>query len=96
MNDIGTDENALAADLLRGAKAIGSFIGESEKRVFYLAERGHLPVGRIGATLVASKKALRAHFEQLTQAVVQPAPRPRRAPPPRRGRRRDRADQTAA
>jgi hypothetical protein len=60
------DESSLADDLLRGVKPIAEFLGESERRTFYLCERGYIPVGKVGTTWVASKKALRAHFERIT------------------------------
>jgi hypothetical protein len=83
-------ENSLADDRLCGAKAIGDFIGESEKRVYYLAERGYLPVGKLGATLIGSKAALREQHERLTRRAIEaPAPTPSRLNqrPPRRDRR---------
>jgi len=74
------DENSLAGDLLRGAKPIGDFIGEpDQRRVYYIAEKGYLPIGKEGALLVASKRALRAHYDRLTQGaaeVTQPPAEP--------------------
>jgi hypothetical protein len=58
-------ENPLANDLLRGAKAIGEFIAEPDTRVYYLAECGYLPIGKIGTALIASKKTLREHYDRL-------------------------------
>jgi hypothetical protein len=85
-----SSENSLAGDRLRGAKAIGDFIGESEKRVYYLAERGYLPLGKIGATLIASKTALRAHHERLTRGTIEThAPTPSLLAPRTRTRRHD-------
>jgi hypothetical protein len=67
--ELEISEYSLGGDLLRGAKAIASFIGEpDEKRIYYLAECGYLPIGREGAILIASKTALRAHYHRLTQA----------------------------
>ena len=54
------DSETIAADLLRGGSAIARFIGESERRTFYLLEHGFLPAGKVGASWVASKAALRA------------------------------------
>jgi hypothetical protein len=59
-------DTSLADDLLRGIKAIAAFIGENERRVYYMAERGYLPVGREGSTYVASKRALLAHYTKIT------------------------------
>jgi hypothetical protein len=49
-------------DLLRGAKAIAHFIRCTERQVWYLAEKGCLPVQREGRLLTASKSALRKHY----------------------------------
>jgi hypothetical protein len=57
-------DQPLADDLLHGAKEIGEFIGLSERQVFHHAERGHLPVTRIGRLLVGSKSRLRRHLAQ--------------------------------
>jgi hypothetical protein len=59
-------EDSLADDLLRGVRPIAEFLGETERRTFYLCERGYIPAGKVGAAWVASKKALRAHFGRLT------------------------------
>jgi hypothetical protein len=53
---IDTVDESLGSDLLRGAQAIGQFINESAERVFYLAERGLIPVGKQGGALIASKR----------------------------------------
>jgi hypothetical protein len=59
-------DGPLADDLLRGVKPIAEFLGKSERRTFYLCERGYIPAGKIGAAWVASKRALRAHFKRIT------------------------------
>jgi hypothetical protein len=82
--DIAAPEGPLANDLLRGAKAIGTEINEPEKRVFYLAERGLIPVGKQGGSLIASKSALREHYRQLTQGGVEAQPRMQPQPELRR------------
>jgi hypothetical protein len=64
------EDISLSDDLLRGVKAIARFIGESERRTYYLCERAYLPCGRVGSTLVASKRALRAHFQKITSGVA--------------------------
>jgi hypothetical protein len=63
-------DTSIADDLLRGVKPISAFLGESERRVFYLLERGLIPGGKIGASWVASKTALREHFAKLTGAAA--------------------------
>lgn len=63
-----TDEDApLADDLLRGIKAISEFIGEEERRAYYLAEQGIIPVGKEGkGRYIGSKQVLRAYYRRLT------------------------------
>jgi hypothetical protein len=56
----------LAEDLLRGVDAIAEYIGDSTRRTYYKLERGYLPAGKEGATWIASKSALRTHFEKIT------------------------------
>ncbi|MGH7096263.1 MAG: hypothetical protein ACREE4_01215 [Stellaceae bacterium] len=53
---------ALADDLIYGAAAIGKEIGLPTRKVFYHAERGNLPIRKIGNLLVASRRQLRAHL----------------------------------
>jgi hypothetical protein len=60
--------DSLADDLLRGVKPIAEFIGENDRRTFYLCERGYIPAGKCGSQWVASKRALRAHFDRITAA----------------------------
>jgi hypothetical protein len=70
MSNTATDRAArdegLAADILRGVRAISEFTGESERRTVYLLERGLLPCGKVGAIWVASKRKLRDHYDRLT------------------------------
>jgi hypothetical protein len=61
-----SSDDSLADDLLRGIKPIAAFIGEPERRTFYLCEKGYIPVGKVGASWVASKKVLRAHYARIT------------------------------
>jgi hypothetical protein len=110
-SNISPEPATLADDLLRGAAAIGAFIGELPKRVFYLAAKGQLPIGREGMMLIASKKVLRDHYARLTSSLPRtdkalgspptPAQSGRRrsvkTPAPRRDRRQRRtADPQAA
>ena len=62
------DEISPADDVLRGVSAIAAFLGENERRTFYLCERGLIPCGKLGTGWVASKRALRAHYARLTGA----------------------------
>jgi hypothetical protein len=84
-------DDALGTDILRGAAAIATYLNESQRRVFYLAERQMLPIGRLGSTLIASKQRLREHYDRLTQGV-KPQAQPRLIPrPPRRRANRGRS-----
>jgi hypothetical protein len=61
----------VADDIIEGAEAIAAFIWgrvtrNRVKRVFYLADRRLIPVGKLGRRLVASKAKLRRHFDNLT------------------------------
>jgi hypothetical protein len=82
-------EDSIGADLIRGAKAIAAFLGVNEKRVYYLSDHKHWPIGRIGSTLVASRAALKEHYERLTRGTAEPPP-PAQAFGRRRSLRRDR------
>lgn len=48
----------LKDDLLRGVAEIAEHIGESERRVYYLCECGHIPAFKIGNGWHARKSAL--------------------------------------
>jgi hypothetical protein len=65
-------DDSIAADTLYGAKAIGEFIGEDEKRTFYLIGRGYVPAGKIGACWTASKAVLREHYARVTRGPAEP------------------------
>jgi len=54
----------LAADILRGAEAIGRFIGCKDKRkAFYLLSRGLIPARKEGGECASSRTALRKHYQ---------------------------------
>jgi hypothetical protein len=55
---MGTASPSLRDDLLTGAKAISEYIGWPERRVYYAADRGHLPIGHAGNLLIARKSEL--------------------------------------
>jgi hypothetical protein len=52
-------------DLLAGAAAIADYLGMTERRVRYLAEKELLPVFWMGKRMMARKSTLEAHFERL-------------------------------
>jgi hypothetical protein len=64
-----------AGDIAEGARAIAEVVfdddsPQSVKRIFYLAERRLIPVGKLGGKLIASKKKLRQHIDSLTSGKV--------------------------
>jgi excisionase family DNA binding protein len=52
----------LADDLLSGVRQIADYLGESERRTEYLAERGLIPVFRVGRRVHARKSQLDAAY----------------------------------
>jgi hypothetical protein len=60
--DDSLDDDTLAADLLRGAEAIGRFIGVDQRAAYHLLESGHVPARRVGGVWVYTKSGLRAFF----------------------------------
>lgn len=56
-------------DVLDGAKAIGNFIGLTDRQVFHAVERGHLPVVRLGTKIMARRSTLLKWFEAQEQAA---------------------------
>ena len=66
-------ERSLASDLLKGIRPIADYIGETERRTYYLCERGYIPCGKEGATWVASKHALWEHYQRLTGVRTEPS-----------------------
>ena len=53
-------------DLLKGVRKIARFIGEDERAANHLLATGQLPAGKMGGRWIASKTALRQHFQKLT------------------------------
>ena len=52
----------LAQDLLGGAKAAAEYLGETERAVYNMAEKGHLPCIKKGRKLYFRKSELDAAF----------------------------------
>ena len=52
----------IANDLIRGARGIAEETGMTERQVYHAAEKGHLPIKRIGGVLVALRSELRRAF----------------------------------
>ena len=55
----------LSDDLIWGADAIAKEVGLSRRQAYYMLDRGLLPAGQQGEKWVASRAALKAHFDQL-------------------------------
>jgi hypothetical protein len=56
-------ETSLADDLLDGMKAISQFLGHTERRAFYLAEKGLLPgVFKQGNRWIGLKSVMREAY----------------------------------
>lgn len=56
----------LAEDLLDGVTAIAAFTGWSERQVYYMAERGLLPLFKVGERKWSGRKStLRRHIDSL-------------------------------
>ena len=60
----------LKDDMLRGAKAIADFLGEEERRVFYMLERGQLHGFKRGGLWNARKSTLVKQIEKLEAAAA--------------------------
>ena len=50
-------------DLIWGAAAIAAALGRTARSVYHLLEAGELPARKVGGRWVASREALRQHFE---------------------------------
>jgi len=55
-------DESLADDLLRGAGAIGAYIGRNERQAFHGLQTGAIPGRKEGGTWVSSKTVLRKHY----------------------------------
>ena len=58
----------LAEDLMIGAKPVATFLGLPVRQVFYMAEKGQLPLFKIGGKWAGRKSAITAHIAQLEAA----------------------------
>ncbi|MCX7313710.1 MAG: DNA-binding protein [Alphaproteobacteria bacterium] len=61
------DNIPIAHDMLRGADKIAGFLGMERRQIYHLAEKTHLPVFKIGATLCARKSTLLAWIVEQEQ-----------------------------
>jgi hypothetical protein len=58
------DDERVSDDLLISAEAIADEIGLTPQQVYYQYRAGNLPLKKLGALLIASKRALREHFRE--------------------------------
>lgn len=50
----------LSDDVLWGAEAIGQFLGMTRRQVYHACDQEHLPIFRVGSTLVCRRSTLMA------------------------------------
>jgi hypothetical protein len=62
----------LCDDLIWGAEAIAAEINQKPRQIYYQVKNGLLPVGQVGDKLVASRKALKQHFEMIISGKAPP------------------------
>lgn len=63
------DDNELS-DLLTGGEEIARYLKWTKSKLFHAIRKGTIPFGRIGAvSIIASKKALKEHFEKLSRGI---------------------------
>jgi hypothetical protein len=59
-------DTSIANDLLRGARAIADFIGQTLRQTHHKLEKGIIPAGKDGGQWIASRSKLRQHYAKLT------------------------------
>lgn len=59
-----SNDNSLAADLLRSAEAIADYLGFPRRAVYHAVAKGHLPYFKIGETICARRSTLTAWIAQ--------------------------------
>lgn len=67
---LDNSNNKPEADYLYGANAIAAFLNMKPRQVHHLRETKQLPLGKIGARLVASKTQLRDFMNSLISLEV--------------------------
>jgi hypothetical protein len=58
------NHETLADDILRGALAIGDFVGLEERKAFHHLQRGDIPATKEGRVWVTTKSRLRRHYNE--------------------------------
>lgn len=66
MADMAAEKAPL--DLIWGADAIAIELGRTRRATFHLLENGEIPAKKVGGRWVASRDALRKHFEGVADA----------------------------
>lgn len=61
---------SIAEDRLRGVPEIALFLGETERRVYYMLETGMLPAGKQGRLWVASRSVLRERYARMVEGAA--------------------------
>lgn len=63
-----TSQSAKSIDLIWGAESIAEALGRTRRSTFHLLEKGEIPAKKVGGRWVASRDALRKHFEGVANA----------------------------
>lgn len=58
-------ETTLADDLMVGAKAISEWLGIAQRKIFYMAETGQLPLFKIGGKWAGRKSTIQKRIAEL-------------------------------
>jgi hypothetical protein len=66
MENITKRNETVAEDMLHGADEIAVFLGVSRAQVYHFARLKRLPIGKLGFTLIASKRTLQRAWAKLT------------------------------
>jgi hypothetical protein len=64
---------SLADDLMIGIAPIAEFIGQSERKTFYMAESGKLPLFKIGSKWAGRRSTIHQHILTLEKSAQQVA-----------------------
>lgn len=73
------NDNTLAADILRGADAIGAFLGFPRRSIYHLAATGGMPYFRIGDIICARRSTLIAWIAAQEEAIANSNHQPAKA-----------------
>ncbi len=68
------EHDEMAEDLLKGARAIGGYIGENERIAFYLCETHQIPAFKRGKLWMMRKSVYRSDIENSERESSRPKP----------------------